>query len=139
MDRARKRGGKFGLLGGLGGVLGTAEGEANAEIGVSSSRGYDGSTATSIEREFIDRITARIVDVRPNGDMRVEGYRRQLVSHELRELRVTGWIRPWDIRADNSVESRQVADFCLEYRSSGEETDFTRLGWLTRSWQKVRP
>jgi flagellar L-ring protein precursor FlgH len=139
MERKSSHLGNLGFSGAMEAILGKAEGDAEANVGLSETRGFGGNSSTKIEREFMDRITARVVDILPNGDLRVEGHREQSVGDEVRVLHVSGWVRPWDIRPDNTVESRQVADFCMKYSSSGEDVDFKKRGWLGRIWQRVRP
>jgi flagellar L-ring protein precursor FlgH len=139
LGRDSTHAGGLSITGSLGGVLGTAEGDSQADVNLSDRGNFAGSSETKIEREFVDRITVRVTDVLPNGILRVRGQRHQVIGNETRDLNVCGLVRPQDIRADNSVESRYIADFQMQYAAAGEDTEFTARGWLGRCWQKIRP
>lgn len=139
LGRSSRHRGGLGISGSLGGVLGTAEGESAADVNLSDQGEYDGSAETRIEREFQDRITVVVTECLPNGNLRIDGHRSLTIDSEFRQLHVCGIVRPRDIRPDNTVESRFIADFKMEYCSSGDDTNFARRGWLGRCWQRIRP
>lgn len=139
LGRRASHGGGLSISGLISGMAGEAEGESELDLSLTDRGSFDGSAETKIAREFVDRITVTVVDVYPNGNLRICGHRDQIVNGETRKLEIRGIVRPQDVRADNSVESRYIADFCMGYNSSGEDTDYTKRGWLGRWWQKFRP
>ena len=52
-----------------------------------------------------------------------------LVNSELRELRVTGVIRPQDIASDNTVLHDRMAEARIAYGGKGQLTDLQRARW----------
>jgi flagellar L-ring protein precursor FlgH len=56
------------------------------------------------------RVTLRVVQVLPNGVLRLEGERELLLRDEPYKLRVTGLVRQLDVQADNTVPSDRLAD-----------------------------
>ena len=54
-------------------------------------------------------------------------------------LRLSGIVRPSDIRADNSVLSTQVADAQITYGGTGVLADANDQGWLSKFFMKIWP
>lgn len=139
MDRNVESSGGFSFGGSLSGDLGNRAGEAEWNQSTQGSGKFEGETEYGVQREFSDRITATIVQCLPNGNLVVQGKRTRIVSGETRTLTVSGIVRPIDIRADNSIESRFIGDFQVQYEGVGNESDFTKQGWATRLWNHIRP
>jgi len=47
-------------------------------------------------------------------------------------VRLSGIVRPTDIKADNSVLSTQIADAQITYSGGGQVADSNTMGWLAR-------
>jgi flagellar L-ring protein precursor FlgH len=104
-----------------------------------SKRQFNGSAQLSSDRRFADRITVTVVDVHPNGNLVIEGYRSRMVAGEQRVLRITGIVRPTDINGQNTVESRFVANFHVSYLGKGPESNFVNQGWLSKLFNRIWP
>jgi flagellar L-ring protein precursor FlgH len=123
--------------GNAGGAGRAASGQMNGSN--SSDRTFQGSADFASERQLLDQMTVTVVDILPNGNLVIEGYRRRLIQNEMRLLRVSGVVRPNDIEIPNFVESRFIANFNVSYEGSGVESKFTNQGWLGRIGNKVWP
>ncbi len=123
--------------GAAGGTGRAASGQMNGSN--SSDRSFQGSADFASERQLLDQMTVTVVDILPNGNLVIEGYRKRLVQNEVRMLRVSGVIRPNDIETPNVIESRFIANFNVSYEGSGVESRFTNQGWLGRIGNKVWP
>jgi flagellar L-ring protein precursor FlgH len=122
------------------GATGTAKSfAANLDGTVTSQRELNGKADYKSDRTFSDRMSVVIVDVMPNGNLLIEGFRKRVVVNEEKVLRVTGIIRPQDIGADNIVQSQYIANFQVMYHGVGPETSYTNNGWLGRFVNKVWP
>jgi flagellar L-ring protein precursor FlgH len=84
-------------------------------------------------------LAVTVVDVLPNGNLVIEGYRSRVVSGEERVLRITGVVRPADVAVGNIVPSGAVANFRITYLGRGPATRTTKQGWLTRINSALRP
>lgn len=115
--------------------------QANASLnGETTSKRQLNTTANYISgHKFEDRITVTVMQVLPNGNLVVEGYRKRIVSGEDRTLRVSGIVRPQDIGSGNMVLSQFVANFEVKYTGKGEETAFGRQGWFGKLMNKAWP
>ncbi|MEM8772972.1 MAG: flagellar basal body L-ring protein FlgH [Pseudomonadota bacterium] len=86
----------------------------------SSSRG-EGSVD---RREDVELTVAAIVtEVLPNGNLVIAGKQQVRVNFELRELTVTGIIRPEDISNANLIRHEQIAEARVSYGGRGQLTD----------------
>lgn len=139
LDRDANARGGFSLTGALGGAFGDKDGDASMNVQTNGSANFDGSSSYTVERGFTDQISVTIVECLPSGNFVIRGRRERIVGDERRALVISGVVRPIDIRADNSIESRFIADFQICYDGDGIESRFTEQGWLTRTWNKYRP
>lgn len=81
---------------------------------------------------FTTRITARIIDVKPNGNLVLEATLEQQHDAERSVLTITGTCRSADVTPDNTVLSTQIAELRIMEKNSGAVRDATRQGWVPR-------
>jgi flagellar L-ring protein precursor FlgH len=105
----------------------------------SFSSDFDGSGSTARSNALTAYMTARIVDILPNGNLVIQGNREVRVNHENQIITLTGLVRPRDISADNVVLSTYLADARISYSGSGIINERQRPGWLTRVMGKIWP
>jgi flagellar L-ring protein precursor FlgH len=111
------------------GTLGKNSANGDLESNTTSNRKFDGQSKLGSDREFTDDIAATVIDILPNGNLLIEGYRKRKVANECRTLRFSGVIRPDDIRLGNIVNSKDVANFQIFYEGAGDESRFVNQGW----------
>ena len=128
---------KFGAKSDGGFATQSSEGEMDSEL--QSNRSFDGKSSFRSQRAFDDRVTVTVIDVLPNGNLVFRGCRQIHIEGDQRTLVVTGIVRPFDVSADNTVNSRLVSDLHMNYEGHGGEEGFIRQGWLGRTANKVWP
>jgi flagellar L-ring protein precursor FlgH len=76
----------------------------------------------SIDREEkIDvRVAAVVVEVLPNNNFVIAGRQQVRINAEMRELTISGIIRPEDIASDNSIRHDQIAEARIAYGGRGQ-------------------
>lgn len=100
----------------VGASLGSA-----VDLSSSSKSGGDGSVK---RREKLTlRVAATIVEVMPNGVLAIQGSQEVRVNFELRELLVSGFVRPEDISRQNEITSDKIASARISYGGRGQITD----------------
>ncbi|MBW2124625.1 MAG: flagellar basal body L-ring protein FlgH [Deltaproteobacteria bacterium] len=105
----------------------------------SMANSFDGSGSTSRDETMTASITARVVEVLPNGNLFIRGTRQIKVNNEVQYITLSGLIRPYDISPDNTVLSTYIADAKIEYTGKGAVSDKQRPGWLMRLLDYVWP
>jgi len=89
--------------------------------------------------KFTTRIQARIIDVKPNGNLVLEASMEEEHDEEQFTITLTGVCRSEDVTPDNSILSTQLAELALVERNSGAVRDSTRRGWIPRTLDWLRP
>ncbi len=102
------------------------------EVEGAYSSSFDGSGSTERSDDFTAKITVQVVDVLPNGNLTIKGYREVVVNHERQTLVLKGIIRPEDITPVNTIDSTYIADAEIEYAGKGVISDKQSPGWLVR-------
>jgi flagellar L-ring protein FlgH len=104
-----------------------------------TNRQFTGNAQATTNQTFTDRMAVTVVDVLPNGNLVVEGYRSRVVQGEERVLRITGVVRPADVAVGNVVPSGSVANFRVSYLGRGPSTRMTKQGYLGRIGNLIWP
>lgn len=100
---------------------------------------FNGSGSTARDDTMTAAITARVMEVKPNGNLLIKGIREIRVNNETQIIVLSGQIRPVDISPDNTVLSSYIGDARIEYIGTGAISDKQRPGWLTRAVDFVWP
>ncbi len=75
------------------------------------------------------KLAGVVTQVLPNGNLVVAARQEFRVNHELRELQVTGVIRPQDIASDNTVQHDRMAEARIAYGGRGQLTEVQSARW----------
>lgn len=108
-------------------------------VNADTQNDFEGEAETNRRGRLDARISAQVVEVFPNGNLRVYGSQVVAVNNENQLLTVEGIARPEDIRADNSVDSFLLAEARIDYTGRGALSDLQRPGWGARVLHWVWP
>ncbi|GAB6053150.1 flagellar basal body L-ring protein FlgH [Magnetospira thiophila] len=103
---------------------------------VHSTKG-DGSLDRSEEINLT--LAAVITQVLPNGNLVIFGRQEMKVNFEMRELAITGIIRPEDIDYSNTISNEKIAEMRVAYGGRGTLSDLQQPRWGTQLWDIVFP
>jgi flagellar L-ring protein precursor FlgH len=142
-NTSRTRGGSEN--GGLGGLLGIAPvakllgNNAAAALETNSGSKYSGGGTTARSETINMTMAAIVTQVLPNGNLMIRGRQEVRVNFEMRELIVTGMIRPEDIARDNSIQHSQIAEARVIYGGKGQLTEAQQARWGQQIYDALFP
>ena len=129
-----------GVSGGLFGLNSLTQSFAdyfNIEAG--TSHDFEGDGSTSREDTLTGTIAANVIEVFPNGDLRIQGKREVTVNSEKQTMTIKGIVRRIDLDTQNMVLSSKVADAEISYTGLGVVDEVQRPGWATRLFDWITP
>ena len=100
------------------------EGASMAEL--ASAKGastFKGAGNISRRDKLTLRVAATVIDRLPNGVLHIQGSQEVRVNYEVRELTVSGFVRPTDISRDNEVAYDRIAGARISYGGHGQISD----------------
>jgi flagellar L-ring protein precursor FlgH len=102
-------------------------------VGISSSNEGSSNQRGEATRgtRFVGEMSVRVVAVSTEGNLQVRGQKLVDVDKNKQQLTLSGWIRPQDVSARETVESSRIADAQLVYTQKGS-LGKPRGGILTR-------
>lgn len=99
-------------------------------VSINSNSSSSGDGSVKRNEKLTLRVAATVVDVLPNGVLSISGSQELRVNFEMRELLVSGYVRPEDISRQNEITYDKIASARVSYGGRGQITDVQqpRLG-----------
>lgn len=101
-------------------------------VGATTNNSNEGEGESKRETTLTAYISARVIDVMPNGNMVIEAKKEVQVNKEKQIAVLTGIIRPRDISYNNIIQSNKIADMQIKFSGKGPVSAQAKRGWL--SW-----
>lgn len=130
-------GGLFGLVGKLTSAISGFQ--PDKAIDVNHENKHDGKGETKRKGTLQAKLTARVTKVLKNGDMLIRGQKNIRVNGEEQSLIIEGFVRPYDIASNNTIESTYIADARITFSGFGTVSDKQKPGWLSRILDHILP
>jgi len=93
---------------------------------------YATTGSTSRTNSLTAKITAQVIEVKPNGNLVISGKQTIKVNGEDQKITVSGTVRPEDISPDNTVYSTALADSNVQVNGKGVLAGKQKPGLLHR-------
>lgn len=93
---------------------------------------FTGGGQLSSKEDFTSTMSARVLDVLPNGNLLLEGKRTVQLQKERVQVTLTGIVRPKDISSENTVSSSRLADASIRYDTDGPIVRDQQRGLFTK-------
>ncbi len=100
---------------------------------------FAGNGNTTRAGTLVGTITAKVVEVMPNGNLVLQSRKEITINNEKQILILRGMVRPDDIAMDNSVLSSKIADAEVYFVGDGIVQDKQKPGWFVRIMDNVWP
>ena len=84
------------------------------ELGLSGQSKHDITRNKDINDSLESTISARVIEIMPNGDLVVLGKRSVAVANDNQIVSIKGIVRPYDLDSSNTVESTKVANLEIQ-------------------------
>jgi flagellar L-ring protein precursor FlgH len=98
-----------------------------------------GSGTVRRREQMTLRVAVTVTDVLPNGMLAIAGQQEVRVNFELRELQVSGFVRPEDISRQNMITSDKIASARISYGGRGQVTDMQQPRYGQQVLERVLP
>lgn len=104
-----------------------------------SALNFAGQGSTSRTGQLQAFVSARVVEVMPNGDMQIEGTKEVTINRERQILRIRGLVRSRDVTPNNVVLSTALANMEVLFDGKGIVSDANKPGFLFRLLRWITP
>lgn len=120
-------------------IQGGAEGPTPPSVKLGGSREFKGEASVDRTDSFTTRVTAEVVDVKPNGTLVLQARQRIKTDDEEQILTLSGTCRAEDVTPDNTILSTQLFDKDVTKIHTGAVRDTTKRGLLSKLLDVVNP
>lgn len=109
-----------------------------ASLGIKSNQKFKGDGTAKRSDRFVARITAEVIDVKPNGTLVLEARKTvQSQNGESKTIVLSGVCRQEDITDANTLNSSQLANLHIAQTTEGEVTKTTTKGFIPRVLEAI--
>ncbi|MBU1659251.1 flagellar basal body L-ring protein FlgH [bacterium] len=114
-------------------------GLTNVGFSSATTNSFKGAGSATKDASFTTTVSARIVKVLQNGNYFISGKREILVDDQKQVIQISGVIRPYDIDQYNKIDSAQMSEAKILYKTQGDVDRATKQGWGTKIIQAIWP
>jgi flagellar L-ring protein FlgH len=100
-------------------------------------RSYSGEGEQDISRETTARVTARIIEVKPNGTLLLESKTSIRTDGEEQVIVLSGLARQEDVTISNTIQSNQMANLTVNIQHHGELKRSSEKGLIPRAFDTL--
>ena len=108
-------------------------------INTNSGSKYQGTGSVQRKEKLTLRIAATVTQVLPNGVLQLQGSQEVRVNYEIRELIITGYVRPEDISRQNEITYDKIAGARISYGGRGMISDVQQPRYGQQVMDQVLP
>jgi len=104
-----------------------------------TDQSYAGKGTADQSNSLNGTLTVMVTRVYENGNMWVEGQKMLTLNQGEEYIRVSGLVRPEDIKAGNQVDSGRIAQAQISYTGAGDLADASKQNWFGRFFGWAAP
>jgi flagellar L-ring protein precursor FlgH len=100
-------------------------------------RSYSGEGGQEVSRETTARVTARIIEIKPNGTMLLESKTSIRTDGEEQVIVISGLARQEDVSIANTIQSNMMANLVVDIQHHGELKRSSEKGLIPRAFDML--
>jgi len=108
-------------------------------VNTASGPQHEGKNEVNRKEVLQTQLAVTVTQKLPNGNFVVMGRQEVRMNFEIRELVLSGIIRPCDVKPDNTVDFKHVAEARLSYGGRGEGTDMQKTPYGQQALTQLLP
>lgn len=112
-------------------------GSPTPQLGVTGKNEFQGEGKYDRKDQVTARITATVLDVKPNGNLVLEARESIQSNKETSTMVLAGMCRSEDITKNNTIQSSQLAGLTIKIENSGDVKDSSEKGFIPRVLEAV--
>jgi len=99
--------------------------------------GFEGEGEYERNDDVTARVTARVLEVKPNGTLLLEAQTSVRTDEEVQTITLSGYCRTEDVGPTNTVQSSELYDLRLDVQHEGEIRKATKKGLIPRVFESI--
>lgn len=112
-------------------------GSVKPGLGVTHNNKFKGDAKSNRKDQITAKITATVVDVKPNGNLVLEARESITADREISTMVLAGTCRAEDITRNNTIQSSQIANLNIRIEHEGDVKDANTKGFIPRILEAV--
>lgn len=112
-------------------------GSVSPAVGVTGNKQTKGTGKFDRKDQVTAKISATVIDVKPNGNLVVEARESRSSDKEVTTMVLSGTCRADDITKNNTIQSAQLADLTIRIEHEGNVKESGEKGFIPRILEAV--
>lgn len=108
-------------------------------IDVDTSSDNSGKGSVDRKEAIVTTVAAIITQILPNGNLVIQGRQEVRINFEVREIIISGVVRPEDISNQNTIQHTQIAEARISYGGRGQLTDVQQARYGQQLYDIISP
>lgn len=104
-----------------------------------SSTKNEGAGSVNRKEAINTTVAAIITQILPNGNFVIQGRQEVRINFEIREIMISGVVRPEDITNQNTIQHTQIAEARISYGGRGQLTDVQQARYGQQLFDIIAP
>lgn len=113
--------------------------DLSSGVSIKSNPIHQGTGQIDRQEQVNVNVAAIVTQVLPNGNLVISGRQEMRFNFEIREVLVTGVVRPEDIVSNNTIASEKIAELRVAYGGRGQLTDVQEAPYGQQIWDAFAP